>query len=374
MSQTAFPTSASNNATGAGSTPWTNVANVLLNTSGTYATFVSAAGATPTGSEYAVCTGFGFSIPSSATITGIGCNVIAGNASSGGGVIVNHLKIVKAGTISGTDIGTSTSYFNTPPAAIAFGGSTNLWGNALAYSDVNNSGFGVAVAIETSEATTAELQGISLTVFYYTASVTAYAGTVANVTDGSDTAWTNPTHAQGAPDGSYATCALNKTSSDYLEATNFGFSLAGYQINGVQLTIEGEGASGMIDATVSLIVGGTITGSNYDAAPVSTTGGGLYTSSEGSATYGSAGGGDQWGVTGLTGSQVSASNFGAVFQVMDGAGSGTSSIDSFLITIYYAPAVGGSSGWPPVALYGAGVNVPLALYGSALPQPITPIF
>lgn len=94
-------------------------------------------------SEYLKCTNFGFTVPGGATIDGIvveidrKCDV----ASAFSDV---SIKIVKGGTISGTDQSTG-AFWPTSDTIATFGSSSNKWGLSWSASDINSSGFGVAI-------------------------------------------------------------------------------------------------------------------------------------------------------------------------------------------------------------------------------------
>lgn len=108
---------------------------------------------------------------------------IRSSAGVGGGgcgsPVVNSVKVVKAGVVGGSDKSTSQAV-SSSDATITFGTSADLWGNTLTSTDVNASNFGFAF----SGAAGAQL-------------------------------------------------------TDYLTATNFGFSIpAGATINGIEATTE----------------------------------------------------------------------------------------------------------------------------------------
>jgi hypothetical protein len=129
-----------------GTISWTNPSNASVHDS-TYA--VATAIPASTGiSHYLKATGFGFSIPSTATILGVRVE-IAGLASAVTSISVNSVKLVKAGTISGNDHavdnttvwGTANTMQTTPWGTAV----DPLWGLTVTPSDVNDTGFGVAV-------------------------------------------------------------------------------------------------------------------------------------------------------------------------------------------------------------------------------------
>ncbi len=225
------------------------------------------------------------------------------------------------------------------------GGSTNLWGQTLLFSDVNKTTFGVAVGLEAG-ASTVNFDSVSLTVYYYTNTLTAFAGTVANV-GSSGVAWGTPANAAGATNATYAGTAPMSIkgvgASDYLEATNFGFNIPGGSfVNGVSASIvhHATNASTVYDDFVSLIKGGVVQGNN-EASPT------MWNTSDSAAIYGS--GGDTFGLT-LAASDVTATNFGICLQAQNVTSTSASGfVDSFAMTLYYVPGAGTTSNVNPVA-------------------------
>jgi len=90
--------------------------------------------------QYLKATNFGFAIPGGATIDGVEC-IWRGQMSSGTGTVV-EAKLVKGGTISGTDQSASETFSGGGYADVTIGSSSNLWGTTLSDSDVNGSTFG----------------------------------------------------------------------------------------------------------------------------------------------------------------------------------------------------------------------------------------
>lgn len=121
-------------------------------------------------SQYLKVTNFGFSIPSGATIDGILVEIELKTDSGSFYIQDNSVKIVKGGTISGTDKKRAGSSYWTPSeAVISFGGATDLWGVSWTDSDINSSGFGVGISarIDTGKASsTAQIDHIRITVYY----------------------------------------------------------------------------------------------------------------------------------------------------------------------------------------------------------------
>lgn len=136
----------------------TSVANLGRGGSvGNWASFSgSAGGTTPTFTagnsycDYAVFSGFGFSVPSNEVLTGITLHYNAEGFSSGGQAGgESSLKIYNSTGLVGQDRATvGTNYSNGIDVAHTVGGATDTWGANLLYSDVNASLFGIAISIQ----------------------------------------------------------------------------------------------------------------------------------------------------------------------------------------------------------------------------------
>ncbi len=129
-------------------------------------------------SHYLVATGFGFAIPSGATITGIKFEVKRASA------FRQYVKDAAVRAVKGGVIGTTDRALipNWPSAQTwaAYGGAADLWGSSWLYSDINAANFGVAIAARgwNFYGTLAGLAGIDAvraTVYYTTASGTTWA-------------------------------------------------------------------------------------------------------------------------------------------------------------------------------------------------------
>lgn len=115
---------------------------------------------TPAGqhSSYISFQGFGFNIPTGATIVGIVASIakqgVANNSSAY--EIDYSVKLTLAGTPSGVDHASATHWPQTIGGApisdgsqyISYGSSSDTWGLSLMPSDINNSGFGIALAAQ----------------------------------------------------------------------------------------------------------------------------------------------------------------------------------------------------------------------------------
>ncbi len=96
--------------------------------------------------DYLKATGFGFSIPSGATIDGIKLDIEG--LSNSYGVTDNAVRIVKGGTIGATDRSVGQWSEGGPEAYRTFGGISDKWGETWTVDDINNSGFGAAYKVE----------------------------------------------------------------------------------------------------------------------------------------------------------------------------------------------------------------------------------
>jgi hypothetical protein len=158
--------------------------------------------------HYLKATNFGFSIPSGVEIKGILVEVERFESGTTLRVFDNSIKLVKGGTISGTDKSTGLSWPSGDTDTYQpYGNSTDLWGLNWTPSDINSSTFGAVIsAIHDTGTTsrTASVDHIRITVYYSCPScvspVAAFNGTptsgcaplTVNFTDqstGSPTSW-----------------------------------------------------------------------------------------------------------------------------------------------------------------------------------------
>ncbi len=121
--------------------------------------------------HYLKVTGFGFSIPSYASICGIGVEIEkrAGGLAIGAWVRDNDIRIVKANAVSGTDGGDDVTDWGSE-AIYTYGGTNDLWGTTLTPADVNSSNFGVAISAQIKGLAivfpSAQIDNIRVTVYY----------------------------------------------------------------------------------------------------------------------------------------------------------------------------------------------------------------
>lgn len=139
-----YPSTSAND-TGVGTIGWFFLSNVLTDDgNGSTATMSGGAG---TKSNYLKVTNFGFTVPSGATIDGILLEIKRRRASSGGNTADNIVKLVKGGTVSGTDHAATSTTYPTTLTYASYGGSSDLWGLSLTDTDVNDSTFGAVLSV-----------------------------------------------------------------------------------------------------------------------------------------------------------------------------------------------------------------------------------
>ena len=283
------------------------------------------------------CLNYGFSIPTGATILGIEVNIERKSSATPGSDDAS-VSLVKAGTVQGSDLQTNTAY-PTADTVEVHGGSTQLWGLAWTPADINAANFGAAFRAQKASAAGAaqiiSVDEIEITVYYSTPSqartpaaagnCTAIAGTGAN--------WTNPGNAF-SPNDTYATVNVDGTTSDALQCLNYGFTIpAGATILGIEVNIERKSNStangGSNDASVRLVKGGVVGGSNLATATIYGTGDKI--EAHGSATQ-------LWGQT-WTPADINAANFGVQYtgtKPSAAGGAHTLSIDQIQIVVTYS--------------------------------------
>ncbi len=123
---------------------------------------------------YLKATGFGFSIPTGATIDGITVEVdryVVFNGATDQPIFDNSIKLVKGGVISGEEKSTGLVWPNTTDSDtyVTYGGTNDTWGLSWDYSDINSVNFGVAISAINSEWNrdrTANIDHIRITVTY----------------------------------------------------------------------------------------------------------------------------------------------------------------------------------------------------------------
>lgn len=162
-------------------------------------------------------------------------------------------------------------------------------------------------------------------------------GTVANDTNIGLAAWDTPTNAQGACDSTTSTVDLNAGDtlvSNYLKATNFGFSIpTGATINGVETVIRLRASANNQFPTLNtrIVTGGTV--------QTTSTVGGLHQVNSSLANYTFGGPTELYGQS-LTESTVENSGFGLALYITGDADNYY--VDCYAMTVYYTPVASAS--------------------------------
>jgi hypothetical protein len=174
LSQTKFPSTCVND-TGA-LTDWTNPSNGTLE-DGVVARVTAAT------SNILKCTGYNFSIPLRATITGIKLETKK-RADSGAIVIDLNVRLYKAGVLSGDEkADTGTNWNDTALTYSSYGSDIDLWGTSWTPSDINDSNFGSGLAGQKntggSNPFDADVERVTV---YFTGATTIEKGTIYKAT------------------------------------------------------------------------------------------------------------------------------------------------------------------------------------------------
>lgn len=120
-------------------------------------------------------TGFGFSIPSDATITGIKVEWEK-KVNAGATSFDNRIRIIKGGTVGSTDKSSGTAWGTANDVFTSYGGSSDLWGETWTASDINSSNFGAALSARNTSGTsrTYSIDSVRITVSYVSVSGPTY--------------------------------------------------------------------------------------------------------------------------------------------------------------------------------------------------------
>ncbi len=161
-------TAAANQAVTGSTTTWGTVTNAFASDNNYAIT-----GSLPTNANYTdrlVVTGFGFSLPNTAVITGIEVRVEK-SVTGSSNIADREIMLVKAGvtqTVHNKAV-TGTAW-PTADAVFTYGSSLDLWGNSWTYTDINDPNFGVAIAAQRFSASgppqQARVDQVTVTVCY----------------------------------------------------------------------------------------------------------------------------------------------------------------------------------------------------------------
>lgn len=125
-------------------------------------------------SNYLKATNYGFAIPAGSTINGI--EVFVERKGSQADTVKDYrVRAVKGGATGSTDKASAT-YWPTSDGSATYGGAADLWGETWTADDINDAGFGAALAAVNDDAIaerTASVDHISITVHYTPAATNA---------------------------------------------------------------------------------------------------------------------------------------------------------------------------------------------------------
>jgi hypothetical protein len=121
---------------------------------------------TPSASKILQCTGYGFSIPSTASIVGV--KVTIEREKTGSGTIKDStVKLVVAGSGAGNDKADTSTAWPSSDDTVVYGSSSDTWGNSLTVSQVNASDFGVQIKVQCMSGTAdPQIDYVAITVYY----------------------------------------------------------------------------------------------------------------------------------------------------------------------------------------------------------------
>ena len=153
---------------GTGTLTWSNVGNAK--SADNFYSVAEVPKSTTATAHYLKATNFGYSVPGGETIIGIQASIERSESTvSTGEVTDSRIRIVKGGTIKSTVDKSTGAKWPTVDTVGHFGGEGDLWGNAWTPTDINNSGFGVAISPlvkGVGGARKAQVDEIELTVFW----------------------------------------------------------------------------------------------------------------------------------------------------------------------------------------------------------------
>jgi hypothetical protein len=254
--------------------------------------------------HYLKLTDFGFNVPVGATITGVQATIIRRNGSSsgfggsggGGAVMDNLVKLVKGGSIVGTDH-SNLVHWPADFTGISYGGTADMWGTTLTDTDVNASDFGIAISADEDAGGQARIDAVRLKVSYTTPAVTA------------------------------------RSKTHFLSATDFGFAIPDDAlITGITAVIERHASANAgddyaVDNDVRLLKGAsTPTATDNNASDKK------WPTSDTAAIYG----GDLWGTT-WSPDEINDPAFGVLISA-DVNNGVTAYVDHIGVTVYYVEA------------------------------------
>lgn len=125
--------------------------------------------ASPGLTDRLVITGFGFSIPTNATIVGIVGEI---KCSKGGTQVLAdaEVKLVKGGVVQSTNKASGTDWNQTTDIFRTYGGAADLWSTTWTPANANASGFGIAISVTkvSGGAANARVDFARITIYFQT--------------------------------------------------------------------------------------------------------------------------------------------------------------------------------------------------------------
>ncbi len=181
-------TSTSTNNTGFGTIAWTNSQHATTSNNVRATVTLSST----TASNHLTVTGLGLQIPSAARILGIEAMVEkTQTGGTAGNVRDSSIRLMKNGTTSGvTNLAqTAVNWQLTSDYVITYGSTTELWGTTWTPSDINNSGFGLAIAVAGAAVGANRVANIDNVIInvYYTVGDRVFIASSVNITDNATT-------------------------------------------------------------------------------------------------------------------------------------------------------------------------------------------
>lgn len=146
-----------------GTRAWNNPGNIVSD-DGTFAQTDILLDTDP--SHYLVASDFGFSIPADEVINGIVVSVKKSRFDAATIVTDHRARIVKGGVIGSQDKSNATNW-PTSLTVFDYGSTSDLWGDTWTYNDINDAGFGFAIAAKIAAfGDVARVDYVSITVYY----------------------------------------------------------------------------------------------------------------------------------------------------------------------------------------------------------------
>lgn len=149
------------------SSNWSNTGNISTD-DGAYASFADLPNTAGAYTDYITITGFGFSIPPTAIVTGILVEIERSDPNQQ--TSDYSVRIIRKGVIGATEKSTGLPYPATD-AYQSYGGSTDTWGETWSYKEIGSSTFGVAIAAQRSATggiSAGQIDNVRVTLFLQT--------------------------------------------------------------------------------------------------------------------------------------------------------------------------------------------------------------